>query len=119
MKKTVLIFLASMFVFLPSSIYKVSGSSKALFVTVLQDPQVLSSQHEISKLIDFATASGIDTLFVQIYRANQSWFPSHFADDQPYKESLGMIGEDPFALLIKKAHSEGLQVHAWMNMLSL
>lgn len=96
-----------------------SRPPRALFVTVLQEPQVLSSREEMDKLISFAKESGIETLFVQIYRANKAWFPSRLADSKPYEFVLKKIGRDPFALLIQKAHEQGIQVHAWMNMLSL
>lgn len=92
---------------------------RGLFVSVIQDPETLSSRNEIDKLISFAKETKIDTLFVQIYRANKSWFPSALSDVTPYETCKKNVGEDPFALLIRKAHAEGIQVHAWMNLLSL
>ena len=47
-----------------------------LLVTVLQDPLTLGSRVEIEKLVKFANENGIDTIFIQIYRANKSYFPS-------------------------------------------
>ncbi len=90
-----------------------------LFVTVLQEPTVLSSREEIARLIDFATKARIKILFIQIYRANQAWFPSTVADPAPYKACLKNLSEDPFQLLINEAHAAGIEVHAWLNMLSL
>lgn len=90
-----------------------------VLVTTLQDPQVLSSREEINRLIDFSRLSHVDTLYIQIYRANQAWFPSKLADDAPYKQFLKDIDEDPFALLIRKAHRSGIKVFAWLNLLSL
>jgi uncharacterized lipoprotein YddW (UPF0748 family) len=92
---------------------------RCLFVSVIQDPPVLSSRKDISALIDFAKRSGMNTLFVQVYFANRAWFPSKIADAGPYKKCLTDIGGDPLAILIKKAHASGIEVHAWMNMLSL
>lgn len=92
---------------------------RGLFVTVIQDIPVLSGRDEITKLVSFAKSARIDTLFVQIYRANQAWFPSRIADDSPYETCLKNVGEDPFALLIEEAHAAGIEVHAWLNMLSL
>ncbi len=91
----------------------------ALLVTMIQDPQVLSSQEDIVKLITFAKKANVGTLYVQIYRANQAWFPSAFADSTPYAECLKKVGQDPFALLLKESHSQGLKVFAWFNTLSL
>jgi uncharacterized lipoprotein YddW (UPF0748 family) len=88
-------------------------------VSVIQDPPVLTDRKEIIKLIDFAKRSGVGILFVQIYRANKAWFPSKVGDASPYKTALQNIPEDPLKLLIKEAHSAGIEVHAWLNMLSL
>ncbi|MDD5217183.1 MAG: family 10 glycosylhydrolase [Candidatus Omnitrophica bacterium] len=86
---------------------------------MLQDPPVLSSRDEITRLIGFAKKAQIRTLFVQIYRANQAWFRSKVADSHPYEACLKSVSEDPFQLLIQQAHVSGIKVHAWLNMLSL
>jgi uncharacterized lipoprotein YddW (UPF0748 family) len=87
--------------------------------SVIDKTPVLSDKEEIIKLIAFAKKSRVRTLFVQIYRANLSWFPSKIADQKPYERCLKSVGEDPFALLIKKAHANGIEVHAWLNLLTL
>lgn len=92
---------------------------RGLFVTVIQDSPVLSSREEIIRLIDFSKKTHIDSLFVQIYRSNKAWFPSTVGDSEPYRSSFKSVGEDPFAFLIKEAHASGIQVHAWLNLLSL
>jgi len=96
-----------------------AASERGIFVTVLQEPQVLSSRREILRLIEFAEKTHTNTLFVQIYRANRAWFPSRVADSRPYEECLKSVSEDSFALLIKEAHKKGIKVHAWINLLSL
>lgn len=93
--------------------------ARDLFVSVVQAPQVLASRDEMLRLIDFAKRARIKILFVQIYRANQAWFPSTIADTAPYEKCRKNVGEDAFQFLIKQAHREGLQVHAWLNLLSL
>ncbi len=92
---------------------------KALFVSVIQEPQVLSSRQAITELIDFAKKSQNKVLFVQIYRENKAWFPSKVGDSEPYDTCFKAVSEDPLELLIKKAHAEGIQVHAWLNLMSL
>jgi uncharacterized lipoprotein YddW (UPF0748 family) len=92
---------------------------RALFVSVIEDRQVLTSRQEIDELIDFAKKARIKILFVQVYRSNQSWFPSAVADSQPYQRNLNSVGQDPLALLIAQAHAQGIEVHAWMNLLTL
>jgi uncharacterized lipoprotein YddW (UPF0748 family) len=93
--------------------------SRALFVSVIQDPPVLSNRQDIIKLIDFAKKARIKVLFVQIYHGGQAWFPSRIADDTPYEKCRKLVLEDPFALLIRQAHAQGIQVHAWLNLMSL
>jgi uncharacterized lipoprotein YddW (UPF0748 family) len=92
---------------------------RALFVSVIQDPPVLSSRADILKLVDFAKEARIEILFVQVYHSGHAWFPSKIADDSHYQESLKAVQEDPLELLIKQAHAQGIQVHAWLNLMSL
>src|SRR5437870_5144480 len=83
---------------------------RALFVSVLQEPNVLSSRRAIRELVSFSKNAHVRTLFVQVYRSNQAWFPSSVADDRPYRECVRGAGEDPLSLLIMEAHGEGIQV---------
>ncbi|MBF0494059.1 MAG: family 10 glycosylhydrolase, partial [Candidatus Omnitrophica bacterium] len=110
------------------ALFTITGFSEAkdgesgrygLLVTVIQDNPVLSSREEIDKLVDFSAIHHVEELFVQIYRANKAWFPSEVGDSRVYEECLKTVGEDPFKLLIKKAHARGIKVHAWLNLLSL
>jgi len=94
-------------------------ATRGLFVSMIQDPQALSSRDGVSELINFSKKARIKTLFVQIYRANQAWFSSQVGDSSRYEAALKEIGEDPFQLLIKEAHKQGIEVHAWLNLLSL
>ena len=56
---------------------------------------------------------------MQIYHSGQAWFPSLIVDDSWYEKSRKAVSGDPLALLIKQAHAEGIQVHAWLNLMSL
>ncbi len=93
--------------------------SRGLFVSLIQNPPTLSSREAMRRLVDFAKKAKIKILFVQIYRANQAWFPSKVGDSAPYEAARKTLGEDPLAFLIKEAHGAGIEVHAWLNMLSL
>jgi uncharacterized lipoprotein YddW (UPF0748 family) len=92
---------------------------RGLLVTAYGTPDIYSSKTDILKLIDFAKGCQIKTLFVQIYKANFAWFPSNVGDSSPYKAAVKAVGEDPIAFLIKEAHQSGIEVHAWINLLSL
>ncbi len=92
---------------------------QALFVSLVQKPVIFSSRARIDELIRFAVQAGVNTLFVQVYRENRAWFPSETADSSEFKQCRDDLGEDPLALLIGRAHAQGIQVHAWLNLLSL
>ncbi len=118
--KIKILFCVMCMIFLPAHRSECNEAERrCLFVSVIQDPPVLSSRVDIEKLIDFAKSARINKLFVQIYFSGRAWFPSDIADSAPYRSSLESVSHDPFALLIEKAHAAGIEVHAWMNMLSL
>ncbi len=99
--------------------YAEQSFSRGLFVSLIQDPSVLSSRQKMIQLVDSAKKSGIKILFVQVYRANQGCFPSRVVDSTLYREYSAILSEDPLAFLIKQAHRFGIEVHAWLNLLSL
>jgi len=107
-----------MFLF-PFQTYCQETQPVCLLVTQLQEPSVLSSQKEISKLINLSKKSGIKVIFMQIYRANKAWFPSKIADANPYYVCFKNFSGNPFNLLIEQAHAKGIKVYAWLNLLSL
>ncbi len=119
MLKLIRYFLVLQAVFFFASSSAAEPPRRGLFVSVIQDPPVLSSRAEMEKLVDFSVKARINLLFVQVYRANLAWFPSSCADPSPYQEALKKTGVDPLAFLIAEAHKKGIEVHAWMNMLSL
>jgi uncharacterized lipoprotein YddW (UPF0748 family) len=125
MKKRILIFALCLSFTFPAFVKcedvtpRASSTPRGLFVSLIQNPPTLSSREAIMALVDFAKKARIKVLFVQIYRANQAWFPSKVGDSAPYAAALKTLGEDPFALLIREAHGAGIEVHAWLNMLSL
>lgn len=106
-------------VFLFITFGQVWAADKGIFVWSLENVPVLCSEKEMDNLVNFAQKHEIKTLFVQVYQSNKAWFPSKVGDSSPYQECLQKVSSDPLALLIKKAHLKGLEVHAWMNMLSL
>lgn len=107
------------FSFLTGQCRAQGNASRGLFVSVIQETSVFASRQSIRGLVDFARRSDVNELFVQIYRANQAWFPSSVGDPGPYERCTSEVGEDPFALLIREAHAAGIRVHAWVNVLSL
>lgn len=111
--------LLSIAVFIPAQAKCETTERRGLFVSVIQEPWVLASRNDIEKLVDYAKKARINILFVQIYRANKAWFRTKIADQEPFDTCLKEVPEDPLKFLIKRAHAEGIEVHAWLNMLSL
>ena len=96
-----------------------AAQRRDLFVSLIQEPPVLADRQDIRGLVNFAKRMGAKTLFVQIYRSNIAWFPSKVSDSRSYEAYRKNLSADPFELLIKEAHASGLEVHAWLNLLSL
>lgn len=113
------IFCLSLLLFFSGRGFAEERPMRSLFVSVIQDPPVLSSRQAIDNLILFSKKAQVRELFVQVYRENKAWFPSSVGDSAPYEACLKSVGEDPLALLIRKAHAEGIEVHAWVNLMSL
>jgi uncharacterized lipoprotein YddW (UPF0748 family) len=77
----------------------------------------LLSRESIDRLVERSARAGFNNLFVQVCGRGDAYFPSRVF---PLAESYaGQLNKnfDPLAYLLKKAHSHGLKVHAWVNML--
>ena len=119
MKKLIIFYILYLSFIFPLQAKSEETLSRGLFVMADEGSQLLSSRQEIMKLIDLAEKTRIKLLFIQIYQGNRAWFPSSLADSAPYEACLKSVSEDPFELLIRQAHLRGIEVHAWVNILSL
>jgi uncharacterized lipoprotein YddW (UPF0748 family) len=81
--------------------------------------RTLEHPDRIEELARAAERLGATDLFVQVYRAGRSWFPSPHADDRPYRQIQEAQRLEPLSRMIEAAHARGLRVHAWFNALSL
>lgn len=72
----------------------------------------LSSPQKIQELIQVCKDTGIDNIFLQVYRHNRSWYNSKLADTTPYQNCKF----DPLNYTITESHRYGIKVHAWINM---
>ena len=119
MKRYTLFFILCTLLLFQGSARGEGSLRRGLFVTMIQEPLALSSRAEITNLVDYAKKKHIKILFVQIYQSNRALFPSKLADSRPYENCLKNVSENPMKLLIKEAHAGGIEVYAWLNMLSL
>jgi uncharacterized lipoprotein YddW (UPF0748 family) len=96
-----------------------AGPRVGLWVLAEGSQRVLENPDRLQVLLDDAKALGATDLFVQVHRGGRAWFDSSLADAGPFQKALAAQGVDPLAALIGRAHSAGLRVHAWVNVLSL
>ncbi len=122
MIKIIFTFFLLIFLFLNPTISRCQEpTARGLFIWSLEEHPVLSSKMQIEEAVNFAKKHNIKTLFVQVYRANQAFFPSKIAEVKVYlfMEKGRDFPIDSFTYLINLAHANGVEVHAWLNLLSL
>jgi uncharacterized lipoprotein YddW (UPF0748 family) len=68
----------------------------------------------IERMVARARAAGVRGLLVQVVGRGDAFYRS---DLLPRSEALGPSDFDPLALVLERAHTAGLEVHAWMNCL--
>ncbi len=93
--------------------------AKGLWISCVGKKEIFSGPAAIEEAISFAKEGGFTELFVQVYRGDKAWFDSEIADASPFRRNRSRLGADPLQRLIDRAHEAGLQVHAWINTLTL
>jgi len=96
-----------------------SAPRLGLWVLCEGSQRVLEHPDRVAGLLADASQLGVTDLFVQVYRNGRAWFDSSVADAAPFAAARTAAGQDPLRALIQAAHSRGLRVHAWVNVLSL
>lgn len=76
----------------------------------------LISPQEVDRVVDRAAEGGFNALFVQVRGRGDAFYDSRIVSRSP------LLGRqpadfDPFARLLERARTRGLQVHAWVNIL--
>jgi uncharacterized lipoprotein YddW (UPF0748 family) len=93
--------------------------SRGVWVTVFSEKKVHFSKKSALELVSFCADNGIDTIYLQIYRAGEAWYDSRVAGRKRYEAMVAAAGSDPIDLLIDEAGKRGINVHGWLNVLSL
>ncbi len=96
-----------------------AAEPRGLWVLCEGSQRVLEHPERVDQLLDDAEALGASDLFVQVYRGGRAWFASTLADPTPYAKTFREGERDALQVLIARAHTRGLRVHAWVNVLSL
>ena len=90
------------------------------WITVFSEQKVLFSTENSDKLIETCTNCGINDIYLQLYRANKAYYNSDIIDGSSHKKILAESGgKDIIPYLLDKAKNAGIQVHAWINVLSI
>lgn len=92
---------------------------KGFWATCLGHKNILESVQKMDEAIALAKEGGYSLLLVQVYRGDQAWFDSSIADETPFLQIRSKIKADPLKVLIEHAHKQGIEVHAWINTLTL
>jgi len=97
---------------LPAAAGPAPGELRGLWVvrTALVSPQA------VDRAVDDAAAAGFNALFVQVRGRGDAFYRSSLAPRSPLLERQPR-DFDPFARLLARARSKGMEVHAWVNVL--
>ena len=88
-------------------------------MTVFAPEKPLYSKENADRMIEICRKSGIDHIYLQIYRANKAYYDSDIADRKPFEKMKLSAGLDPVQYIIDQSKKNGIEVHAWVNLLSL
>ena len=90
-----------------------------VWITVFSPEKVLSSRENADRLIAVCERSGINDIYLQVYRADRAHYDSSLTDRTPFEQLKTEAAEDIIPYLLERASSSGIRVHAWLNLLSL
>lgn len=72
----------------------------------------ITTPGRVDQVVDVASQLHINTLLVQVRGRGDAYYASSLA---PRGEALGNADFDPLERIIRRAHDQGIEVHAWIN----
>lgn len=72
------------------------------------------SQSEANATVAAAKAAHINALFIQVRKTGDAYYNSQY---EPRATNISDARYDPLAYIIDRAHAEGIEIHAWINVL--
>ncbi|HEU5310576.1 MAG TPA: family 10 glycosylhydrolase, partial [Candidatus Eisenbacteria bacterium] len=72
----------------------------------------ITTPGRVDQVVDIASQLHINTLLVQVRGRGDAYYKSDLA---PRGEALGDADFDPLERIIRRAHDQGIEVHAWIN----
>ena len=91
---------------------------KGVWITVFSENKVLYSKESVKILIEFCNATNIKEIYLQLYRNGEPYFDSTIGSRARYEEIINSAGIDTIDFLLNEAKKNGIQVFAWINVLS-
>lgn len=103
-----------LFYFLPSFLLYADGV-RGIWVECEGTNQTLSTPLKLDEMLKIAEDSGINNIFLQVYRHNRAWYNSKLSDNTPFDIIQNKYAIDPLGYTIARAHNKNIKVHAWLN----
>ena len=72
----------------------------------------ITTPGRVDQVVDIASQLNINTLLVQVRGRGDAYYRSDLA---PKGEAMGNADFDPLDRIIRRAHDQGIEVHAWVN----
>ena len=69
---------------------------------------------QVDELVDNVVRAGANTIIVQVRRHGDAWYNNSFEPRAADPRLAPAEAFDPLGYLLAKAHSQGIQVHAWL-----
>ncbi|PIP68352.1 MAG: hypothetical protein COW92_01560 [Candidatus Omnitrophica bacterium CG22_combo_CG10-13_8_21_14_all_43_16] len=109
------------FLILPLSAYAKDNPSivKGTWVTCFSEKKVLYSKKSAIELIKSCKKSGIDEIYLQLYRGGKSYYDTKMYSKANYEGMLKSAGVDTIDVILKEAKRCDIKVFAWINVLSV
>lgn len=109
------------FLILPLSAYGKDKNipAKGVWVTCFSSKKVLYSKNAALGLVKFCKKSGINEIYLQVYRGGQSYYDTKINNRSAYEGILKTAGVDTINVILKEAKRCNVKVFAWVNVLSI
>lgn len=106
---------ASCTVFCVQSVEALAEQVRGVWIECEGSNETLSNPKKLDEMIQIAEDTGTNSIFLQVYRHNRSWYNSKLSDTTPFRTIWNKYGIDPLSYSISKANKKNIDVHAWIN----
>jgi uncharacterized lipoprotein YddW (UPF0748 family) len=93
--------------------------NNGIWITVFSQKKVLYSKEAVDALIRFCNKSGINEVYLQLYRAGEAYYDTELLDRARFTKMFESSGVDTVDYLLQQAQRKNIKVFAWVNLLSL